>query len=243
MSFKDLNIVIPMAGKSSRFFEAGYKEFKYKLKINEESLFSRSLETFHNYYHRAIFHFGYLEKYVDRNFIEKELEKKGIKNYRLIDLKVDTSGQAETVFKTINGIKNDFPVVIFNIDTKRKDFILNTNKLGLGGYVEVFEGEGDHWSFIKLNENDEIIEVTEKIRVSNLCSNGMYIFKNTESFESAYIHTYSSNQTNYKETYLMPVYNYFIDRKIKVGYEIVDITEHEFFGTPNEYESLKSKYE
>lgn len=243
MNISELNIVIPMAGKSNRFFQAGYEDFKYKLKINGESLFSRSLDTFHNYYQTGIFHFGYIGKYVDKKFIEKELIDKGIKNYRLVDLEFDTSGQAETVFKTIKTINNDFPLVVFNIDTKRKNFILNSKKIGLEGYVEVFQGEGDNWSFIRLNNHDEIIEVTEKIRISDLCSNGMYVFKNIETFKLAYNNTYSRGLNDYNETYLMPIYNYFIERKLSIGYEIVDINEHEFFGTPIEYESLKNKYE
>ncbi|EGD6058824.1 capsular biosynthesis protein, partial [Escherichia coli] len=39
-------IVIPMAGQSSRFYKAGYDVPKYKLKINNKSVFFHSLRSF-----------------------------------------------------------------------------------------------------------------------------------------------------------------------------------------------------
>lgn len=232
-----------MAGKSSRFFEAGYQDFKYKLKINGESLFSRSLDTFRNYFNNGLFHIGYLGKYVEKEFLESELASKGIKKYYLYDLHTDTSGQAETVYQTVKNIENNFPLVIFNIDTKRTSFILNDEKKVLFGYIEVFEGEGDHWSFIRINDNDEIIEVTEKIRVSNLCSNGMYVFKNIETFTLGYNQIYYKGYEGLNETFVMPIYQFFIDNKMPIGYELVPINQHEFFGTPLEYEALRFKNE
>jgi hypothetical protein len=231
-----------MAGKSSRFFNAGYTDFKYKLTAGGKSLFTHSLETFKDYFSNATFYFGYIGKYVDKDFLIKELLKIGVVNYHLIDLEVDTSGQAESVYKILKNINDNKKIVIFNIDTKIGYFEYSNNLSLKDGYVEVFEGEGDHWSFIKLDKNNNITEVTEKKRISNLCSNGLYVFKNKSIFIETYDSLYGTGRLINNETFIMPMYGTLLKSK-NIGYKLVDINTHDFFGTPSEYDNFKTKIE
>jgi dTDP-glucose pyrophosphorylase len=238
-----MNIIIPMAGKSTRFFSAGYTDFKYKLKAGNKSLFSHSLESFKDYFLNATFYFGYIGEYVDSNFLTKEVSSLGITNYQLIDLGEDTSGQAETVHKILKEVIDDSPIIIFNIDTKLSFFRFEDKFQDLDGYVEVFKGHGDHWSFIKLDKNNNIIEVAEKKRISDLCSNGLYVFKNKNIYNNVYNLFYREGVLVNNETFIMPMYNYLIKGNRKIEYKLVDINSHDFFGTPNEYEDFKTKIE
>lgn len=45
---------------------------------------------------------------------------------------------------------------------------------------------GKHWSFILPDQNGNVSRTTEKIRISNLCSDGLYYFKDKYIFESAF---------------------------------------------------------
>ena len=50
-------IIIPMAGLSSRFFNAGFKEPKYKLRAHGKTLFEWSVKTFEKLYQTEKFIF------------------------------------------------------------------------------------------------------------------------------------------------------------------------------------------
>lgn len=69
--------------------------------------------------------------------------------------------------------------MIFNIDTFRPNFSLPTTLdfCKIDGYLEVFEANGEQWSFVLADENDNVIKTAEKERILNLCSSGLYYLK------------------------------------------------------------------
>ena len=233
------NIIIPMAGLSQRFFKAGYETPKYLLQAKKKTLMYHSLLTFKNYFDTSVFYIGYLSKYVDKEKIAEILDDLGVLNYELIDLVDETTGQADTVYKTVKFVDNTDPIVVFNIDTKINEFSFDKEKISKDGYMEVFEGDGDNWSFIKVNSNRQIIKVTEKERISNLCSNGLYIFKNKNIYENYFVKTYRDGYLVRNEKYIMPIYQTMIDDHCDIDYKIMDKNDIDFFGTPVEYEQFK----
>jgi len=231
-------IIIPMAGLSSRFFKAGFTEPKYKLLAYEQTLFEWSLKTFEKYFHDEKFLFICRDVYDTPIFIEQQLKKIGIKNYQISVLQNDTRGQAETVYLNLDKVPENERILIFNIDTYRKNFEFFEDECD--AYLEVFEGEGEHWSFVEPIVNTNLVlRTTEKVRISNLCSNGIYFFRNKKIYKYAYEHQDSLNSG---EIYIAPLFNNIIKDKCVVKYKIVDKKEHIFMGTPIEYAAfLKSK--
>ncbi|HED3064136.1 glycosyltransferase family 2 protein [Kluyvera ascorbata] len=224
-------IIIPMAGLSSRFFKAGYTEPKYKLAAHGKSLFEWSVSTFEKMYKTEKFIFICRDVYDTPAFVATELQKIGILDYEVITLHAETRGQAETVFLSLDKIPDDEPLIIFNIDTYEKqfDYMLETND----AYLEVFQGEGEHWSFAKPKEGTTLVAQTaEKNRISDLCSNGVYGFKNKNIFINAYIELIRSNPS---ELYIAPMFNFIIAEGMTVRFKKVDINNHIFMGTPAEY--------
>ena len=142
-------IVIPMAGLSSRFFKAGYHIPKYQLPLNNKTIFSWAISSFSNYFITDFFVFIYREIYNTKEFIEQEIQKLGILDYQLICLDHETLGQADTVYQGIANISEDTELFIFNIDSKLLNFTKPSWINQCDGYLEVFQGEGNHWSFIK----------------------------------------------------------------------------------------------
>lgn len=224
-------IIIPMAGLSSRFFKAGYKEPKYKLKAHDKTLFEWSVKTFERYYQTEKFLFICRDVYETPVFVENELKKIGIKDYEIITLTAETRGQAETVFLSLDKVANNEPFVIFNIDTYEKNFSFFEERND--AYLEVFKGDGEHWSFALPQENSSLVlKTAEKVRISDLCSNGVYGFKNKEVFINAYIEMI---RDNIGELYIAPMFNYIIAKNMNVHYKLVPIDNHIFMGTPLEY--------
>lgn len=232
-------IVIPMAGLSSRFFRAGYAKPKYQLMLGEETVFSWAIKSFEQYFETDKFVFIYRDVYDTESFIQSELNTLGIADYELICLPEETLGQADTVYQGVCHLPDE-EIYIFNIDSKILGFKKPDWVHECDGYLEVFKGVGDHWSFaLPENENSlKVIKTAEKERISDLCSNGLYYFKNKEVFERLFLDARQNNQTTKNEYYIAPLYNQMIDNGLDVFYNLIDSHSILFCGTPNEYHKL-----
>lgn len=237
-------IVIPMAGKSSRFYNAGYTLPKFKLPLNNRTVFEEAISSFKNYFESDLFLFVTRTDDGSFDFVTEKCLNLGVKNFKIVSIDFDTKGQADTVVIGLNHIISEIganePLYIFNIDSIRINFSKPDSEFleNVYGYLEVFEGEGEHWSFVDPLPNNSVKKTTEKIRISNLCSNGLYYFKTISIFKSALEKMSVANE--YKELFVAPMYNFLIKDGLKVKYVLVKKDETLFSGTPNEYENLKS---
>ena len=234
-------IIIPMVGKSSRFYNEGYKIPKYELKIENHSVFYYAVRSFKNYFENEFFLFIVRGDNGAELFVRHQIKLLNIKNFFISVLNNDTNGQADTVYQGLERVKNQESLYIFNIDTFRPNFIKPKIALQCDGFLEVFEGEGENWSFVQPGENNKVIKTTEKNRISNLCSNGLYYFKNRQIFEETFKYSVMERKMDKDEYYIAPLYNYLINKGMDIRYEIISKNKIIFCGTPKEYLNLVSK--
>lgn len=234
-------IVIPMAGLSSRFFKAGYTKPKYMLEAHGMTLFDHAIMSFEKYFRTEKFLFIVRNVYDTANFVKKSAENLGVKNFKVVILDKETRGQAETVYLGLKDIdvNDNTSITIFNIDTFRPGFIYpSLENLG-DGYLEVFKGTGDNWSFVKPRsiESNEVIETAEKRAISNLCCTGLYHFSHQYDFEKAYEYYLNLPQEMWEksELYIAPLYNYLINNNKIIHYQLINKEDVVFCGVPNEY--------
>jgi len=236
-------IVIPMAGLSSRFLKAGYEKPKYMLVAHGESLFSHAVNSFKQYFDSEYFLFITRDIQGTENFVNVECQRLKIKNYCVVVLPKETMGQADTVRQGVleNADKSE-ALTIFNIDTFRPGFVFPDFIDECDGYLEVFNGTGNNWSFIRVDSVDKtkVIQTTEKNAISNFCCTGLYHFKNISSFLNAYDTELRDNLENLcnGEVYVAPLYNHLIQRGLYIRYNLIDESEVIFCGIPNEYEGF-----
>lgn len=240
-------IVIPMAGLSRRFTEAGYLTPKYMLKCGGISIFRHAIFSFKALFGTVHFLFVYREIQDTGRFIEDECIAMGLTDFSRIRIDVPTRGQAETVAIALRQVRADAnePVLIFNIDTIRPGYRLPSIAAVADGYLEVFLGEGDSWSFVAPAEGFEhrVALTTEKRRVSNLCSTGLYYFRRCEDFLFAFDEELVCGPADANEFYVAPLFNQLISRGLDIRYEIIDAGEVYFSGVPQEYEALCAQAE
>ena len=229
--------VIPMVGKSSRFFDAGYEVPKFQLECAKESVFDRAVKSFNKYFSTDYFIFVVPSAFDAESYVVNSARRLGIQNFHVIVLEDGTSGQGETVYSAFKNTAefDDEPLFIFNIDT----FLLNFTKPEFhkfcDGYLEVFSGEGDHWSFVKPAEGNSVLRTSEKVRISELCSNGLYYFRSAGLYKSVYKSSVAKVIETSKESYIAPMYNFLIENGGDVRYKLVDGKDIVFCGTPEEY--------
>ena len=239
--------VIPMAGLSSRFFKAGYSVPKYQLNINSSSMFLWSIESFKKYFSSDRFLFICRNVYETPVFIENEINKISLQSYDITVLEKETLGQADTVYQGLtkmNLLNSDDDVYIFNIDSRieffeKPDYAENGE---VDGYLEVFKSDGEHWSFVEPGKNCSVIRTTEKERISDLCSDGLYYFKRISDFTRVFERARSAGQFSHNELYIAPMYNSLIENKMNIKYHLIPRSKVIICGTPDEYsEILKQK--
>ena len=231
-------IVIPMAGASQRFFDAGFMVPKYQLLLNGCTVFSCVVESFRRYFDSDTFLFIVREVHDTPAFVEQQLSAVGVADYRILVLPTETAGQADTVQRALPEVTDDEPLYIFNIDTIRRDFQKPDWVAEVDGYLEVFRGDGEHWSFVLEGAANQVLRTTEKERISDLCSNGLYYFRNKRLFSACYEEVVRQVSMAENERYIAPLYNYMIGRGLDVRYALIERDQLDFCGTPQEYRQL-----
>lgn len=237
-------IIIPMAGASSRFYNAGYTVPKYMLPLGNETVFDKSVKSFEKmfWYDKFIF----IVRKDDEgafDFVNDHARALGILNFRVVEIDKITKGQAETVMEGLYSLDQDElnePIYIFNIDTIRKRlFVFYNNYDALFDAFDDPDADENKWSFCLVDRAGYIRDTAEKQKISCHCSTGLYIFKSALFYMWLYLRAVKMDK-NYNY-YIAPLFN-FIQDKTKTWMLPCDKEDVEFSGVPEEYESLKIKY-
>ncbi|MBY5923298.1 glycosyltransferase family 2 protein [Ferrimonas balearica] len=232
-------IVIPMAGLSSRFFKAGYSLPKYMLKAHGRPLFDHAVLSFQRYFDTLPFRFIVRVDYNTPAFVEARCQALGIRHFDLVVLNRETRGQAETVVLGLEGVAEETPITVFNIDTFRPGFVLPEPEAIEDGYLEVFRGGGSNWSYARpaAPDSTRVVETAEKQPISDLCSTGLYHFRRAGDFLRAFNEEAAlpPEQWQKSELYIAPLYNRLIADGKAIHYHLIKPDEVIFCGVPEEY--------
>lgn len=235
-----MQVIITMAGMGTRFQKAGYTQPKYQIEVCDRTLFSWSISSLRDFFADDFF-FVVREEEQAAEFIQRECEKFGIQTYRIIEIPGLTDGQASTVLAAENVWKREEPLLVYNIDTYvEAGQILQSGFMG-DGFIPCFQGRGDHWSFVKLNEKGEATEVREKQRISRYCTLGAYYFRSCELYKTLYGSYYkNADHLEKGEKYVAPLYNDLIEQGGKVYISEIDASKVHALGTPEEVKAFKN---
>lgn len=239
-------IVFPMAGLSRRFIDAGYHLPKYMLPAKGKTVLWHVLSGFERYFHSQKFLFIVRDVFGTPEFVREQCRIAGIRQAIVVVLPESTKGQAETVALGLQraNVSLAESLTIFNIDTFRHGFTFSplATVSGVAGYLEVFKGAGNNWSYVRPDEerNTHVLEVTEKIPISDLCCTGLYHFESGDLFLSAYNRYLSEAGPVYglSELFVAPMFNILIRDGEDVRYQLIEESAVTFCGVPSEYEAF-----
>ena len=240
---RNMTMIITMAGAGSRFYKAGFHCPKYMIDAKGKSLFEWSMDSLtgsNRYVDKYVFVTQKEHKSAD--FIKEKCAKYGISNIEVVELDRMTDGQATTCMYAIPYCDPDSAVMVYNIDTYVEPYELKYEDIRGDGHIPCFHAEGSHWSFAKLDEDGNVIEVREKVRISDNCTLGAYYFSAAKLYKELYEEYYADDSRIEKtEKYIAPLYNLMIEKGMPVSISIVDEKKVHVLGTPEELQVFLDK--
>lgn len=228
-----LNIVIPMAGRGSRFADAGYKMPKPLIDIHGRPMIEYVTNNIRpNCEHRFIYicQQEHLEKYG----LEEELRRIA-PNCEIVTIDHITEGAACTVLLAEKFINNSDALMIANSD-QYVDTDINAYLSAMkdfDGLIMTMPASDPKWSFIHYDENGFVTLVREKEVISNEATVGIYNYRHGSDFVRFAHQMIDKNIRVNNEFYVAPVYNEMIEAGRKIVF--CDVGEKMFgLGVPED---------
>jgi dTDP-glucose pyrophosphorylase len=237
-----IHLIIPMAGKGSRFTNGGFEIPKPLISIYGKPMFYWAIQSIKKNISIASLNIVVLNDHIVNFNIDKIILDL-FPEAKIQVLPEVTKGAVITCLNGVEYINDNEPIVFNDCDhyfysSKFYNFFTKKVPENLLGLLLTFKSNSPNYSYIKYNTNDEIINIVEKQVISDDAICGCYYFINKLIFTTA-AKKYISNSLD-KEYYMSGVYNLMI----KMGQVNSFSTDfHVPCGTPIEYENaLKSNY-
>tara|TARA_B100000963_G_scaffold326779_1_gene314100 strand:+ start:704 stop:1429 length:726 start_codon:yes stop_codon:yes gene_type:complete len=221
-----------MAGKGSRFSKAGYLLPKPLIEIHGHPMIKYVIHNLRpKQQHRFIF--LCLRDHIERYKVDKLLQT-WEPTCEIVIVEDITEGAACTVLFAKNLINNSQGLMIANSDQwvdVNIDMYLCTIELAkLDGLIMTMWANDPKWSYVRLNEKKEIVEVVEKKVVSNEATVGIYNFARGFDFVKAAERMIKKELRVNGEYYVAPAYNELLNLNKNIGYYNVGKEDNGMYG-------------
>ncbi len=214
-----LNIVIPMAGRGSRFADAGFLDPKPMIPVGGRPMIEWVIENIKpsRDHHFIFLCLGeHLERYPQVGEKLREL----CPGCDIISVNQVTEGAACTVLLARDLIHSEAPLMIANsdqiVDLAADDYLAAADDADADGLIMTFWADHPKWSYCRVAENGWVTEVVEKQVVSNDATVGIYNFGRGADFVRAAEQMIASDLRVNGEFYVAPAYNQLIAESKKI---------------------------
>ena len=238
---QNFNIVVPMAGRGSRFTEEGYTDSKPFIDVDGKPMIQRVIENlnieFDEQYEFVIICLR--EDYDKYDFTIFD-DIIGHDSWDVICLPDVTEGAAQTILTAEQYINNDTPMLSFNTDQMIKYDKNMWNKFSeYDGGIPCFWGDSTDWSYARCGTDGYVEEVAEKKVISNDATAGYYFWNKGSDYVKYAKQMIKENSRTNNEFYVAPVYNWAIRDGKKIAIQMVE--EIYELGTPEYLENYLEK--
>jgi NDP-sugar pyrophosphorylase family protein len=148
-----------------------------------------------------------------------------------------TDGPATTVNLIRDKIDPESELIVTNCDQIIKDWnqdFFQSFSRKFDAVLGCFISNSPKNSFVKVDENNLVTEVKEKVVISNISTNGLHYWKKAKYFFESYDEMVKNDDRTNGEFYVAPSFNYLIENNYKVG--IYLFNQHFPIGTPEDLE-------
>ena len=207
-----LNVVIPMAGAGSRFKEAGFTFPKPLIDVKGKPMIQVVVE---NLGLDANFIFIVQKEHREQFHLDNMLPLITGPNTKIVEVDCITEGAACTTLLAKEYINNDSPLFFANsdqwVDWDPVQFMYDMQETSADGGIITFKSTHPKWSFAKLDEFDNVLEVAEKNPISDNATVGYYYWKHGADFVRYAEQMIEKDIRVNDEFYVCPVFNQAIE--------------------------------
>jgi dTDP-glucose pyrophosphorylase len=211
-----LTIVVPMAGRGSRFAEAGYRDPKPLIPVNGVPMIKLVIENLRpRRPHRFVF--VCQREHVGAYGLEARLGE-WAPGCAIVQLDGVTEGAACSVL-TAEAFLDESPLMIANsdqyLDVSMDDYL--DAAAGLDGMIMTMTAHDPKWSFVAVDGRGFATDVAEKVPISSEATVGVYNFARGADFARGAREMIARGLRVNGEFYVAPVYNMLIDKGARIG--------------------------
>lgn len=236
-----LNIVIPMAGRGSRFAEAGYQMPKPLIDIHGRPMIEYVTQNIRpKQEHRFIYICQ--QEHLAKYDLEKKLDCIA-PGCVIVAVDHITEGAACTVLLAKAYIDNSDSLMIANSD-QFVDMNIDEYLAAIGDYdglIMTMPASDPKWSYIRYNREGLVTLVREKEVISNQATVGIYNYRYGRDFVKYAQQMIDKNIRVNNEFYVAPVYNEMIEAGKKLIFYDVGANMHGL-GTPEDLNAFLDRF-
>ena len=204
-----LNIVLPLAGRGSRFAVAGYMQPKPLIPIHGAPMIAAVVRNVRpRSAHRFIF--VALAEHLEHAGMREALTQAAPDSV-IVPVDHVTEGAACTVLLAREYIDTADPLMLANsdqwVDIDIDDYLASMNRQRGDGLIMTMKADDPKWSFVGLDRGRLVTRVVEKEVISNEATVGIYNFRRGSDFVRAAERMIAKNLRVNNEFYVAPVYN------------------------------------
>lgn len=238
-----INIVIPMLGNNKFENNVEYQYPKPIIDINNKPLIERSLDSLRMIPGEKRFIFIVNTADCQLYSLDNILRLVAEPTSEIIRLEKETGGAVCSTLMSIDYIDNNDPLIVvnsdqiidYNLDKIMNDFVNRDLDAG----VICFDSVYPKWSYIRIDDDDTVIETSEKRPISRNAIAGFYYFKKGGLFVSSAMRTIERDASIDGQYYLSSTLNELILDGRKIGYYRIPNSDYYNFHSPQilkEYE-------
>jgi NDP-sugar pyrophosphorylase family protein len=235
-----INVIIPAAGKGSRFSNVGIVVPKPLISVKDKTLIEHSIDIVKDFSQNIFI--------ITKNFLDEKYNKKIskiIKDNSAIELFVfgeeNHSGAAASSFFAKDSFADhnllESPLIVINSDQIINwdpapffDFIKKNDP---DGAVILYKSSNPRNSFAKI-ENGKIVEIVEKDPISNDALIGFHYWKKAEDFFNSSEELSNKLWSTLHEPYISETYNFLINKNKTILPYYFEDGQYISLGTPED---------
>jgi dTDP-glucose pyrophosphorylase len=214
-----LNIVLPIAGRGSRFADAGYTLPKPLIPVHGTPMIGAVVDNVRpRVPHRFIF--VALREHLDVQGMRSTLERVA-PGCLIVPVDQVTEGAACTVLLARDLINSSDPLMLANsdqwVDNDINAYLAVMERERADGLIMTMTADDPKWSFVGLDDRRFVTRVVEKHVISNEATVGIYNFRHGRDFVRAADAMIAKDLRVNGEFYVAPVYNQLIAEGARVA--------------------------